>query len=145
MDERNILSSYKVLEKYLIVSVDGVEHFKSKKINCDCCLSRNHGNGSKSFYHSMLSAAIVNPYQSEVFIADNEPIIKQDGAVKNDCERNAAKRLFKKLDSIFIYEPIIYVLDALYSCAPILKLISTNPNWKYVANITEKGHKYLFE
>jgi hypothetical protein len=33
----------------------------------------------------------------------------------------------------------------LYSCAPILKLISTNPNWKYVANITEKGHKYLFK
>lgn len=145
LDERNILGSYKVLEKYLVVSIDGVEHFKSKKINCDCCLRRKHRDGSQSYYHCMLSAAIVNPYQPEVFIADNEPIIRQDGAVKNDCERNAAKRLFEKLCGVFSSKPIIYVLDALYSCAPILKLVSANPNWGYVANITEKGHGYLFE
>lgn len=144
LDERNILESYKVLGKYLVVSVDGVEHFCSKKINCDCCLSRKHRDGSQSYYHCMLSAAVVNPYQREVFVAGNEPIIKQDGSVKNDCERNAAKRLFKNIEELFVCKPVIYVLDALYSCAPILKLIRTNPNWKYMSGITEKGHAYLF-
>lgn len=107
-------------------------------------MKRLHRDGSTSYYHSMLSAAIVHPNQSEVFIADNEPIVKQDGAVKNDCERNAAKRLFAKLNILYGSQSIVYALDALYSCAPIIEQITANKNWKFISNITEKGHKHLF-
>ena len=100
LEERNILSSYRYWNDHLLVSIDGVEHFNSKKINCSCCMKRSHRNGTSSYYHSMLSAAIVCPHQSEVFVAENEPIVKQDGAKKNDCERNAAKRLFKRLERL---------------------------------------------
>jgi hypothetical protein len=93
----------------------------------------------------MLSAAIVSPGQAEVFIAENEPIVKQDGAVKNDCERNAAKRLFEKLDTTFGSKSVVYVLDALYSCGPIIEQITSNQQWKFISNITEKGHKHLFK
>jgi len=145
LDERNILSSYRFWNNHLLISIDGVEHFNSKKINCSCCMTRTHRNGKESYYHSMLSAAIVCPGQAEVFIAENEPIVKQDGVVKNDCERNAAKRLFKKLDDSFGSEPVVYVLDALYSCAPIIKEITSVKEWKYISNITEEGHKHLYK
>jgi len=46
----------------------------------------------------MLGAAIVHPDHKEVIPLAPEPIIKQDGQSKNDCERNAGKRFFGKLN-----------------------------------------------
>ena len=43
----------------------------------------------------MLGAVVVHPEQREVFPLAPEPIVKDDGATKNDCERNAAKRLLE--------------------------------------------------
>ena len=73
-----ILDSFRYWRKHVVVSVDGVEHFCSKSIHCKHCMQRKHRDGSISFYHSMLSAAIVHPDKSEVFILDNDPIVKQD-------------------------------------------------------------------
>ena len=41
-----------------------------------------------------LEVAIVHPDQKAVIPLMPEPIVKQDGEKKNDCERNAAKRLY---------------------------------------------------
>ncbi len=49
------------------------------------------------YYHQMLGGAIVHPDLKEVIPLAPEPIIKQDGQTKNDCERNAAKRFFEQL------------------------------------------------
>jgi len=139
-----ILDTYRFWNNYLIVSIDGVEHFCSKKVNCKHCMTRTHRNNTSSYYHSMLSAAIVCPNKKEVFVLENEPIVKQDGAVKNDCERNAAKRLLGNLQSLYNQEFIVYVMDALYSCAPIIKQITQTARWKYVIGITLDGNKSLF-
>jgi hypothetical protein len=145
------LQKIKVLERfrywgnYLIVSVDGVEHFKSSSVHCDKCMERKHRDGKTSYYHSMLSAVIVNPDEKEVFVLDNEPIVKQDGAVKNDCERNAAKRLFTNLNSLYSNELMCFTFDALYACAPIVEQLSGNKNWRYVIGIKEEGNKHLFK
>lgn len=40
---------------------------------------------------------LVHPDQEEVFPLDFEPILNADGSKKNDCERNAAKRLCQDL------------------------------------------------
>ncbi len=45
----------------------------------------------------MLGAAIIHPDKREVIPLIPEPIIKQDGTTKNDCERNAAKRFIATL------------------------------------------------
>ncbi len=37
-----------------------------------------------------LGAAMVHPDKREVFVMGAEPIIKQDGITKNDCELNAS-------------------------------------------------------
>jgi hypothetical protein len=45
----------------------------------------------------MLGATLVHPDHSHVLLKAPEPIIKQDGVKKNDCERNAAKRLLENI------------------------------------------------
>jgi hypothetical protein len=50
----------------------------------------------------MLCAVLVHPDRREVFTLNTEPIIQQDGILKNDCEINAAKRL--PIQRLFISE-----------------------------------------
>ena len=146
LKEHGALEPYKVLGDCQLVSIDGVHHYNSKKIKCDCCIERKHRDGSVSYNHSMLSAAIVHPKKREVFVMDNEPIVQQDGSTKNDCEQNAAKRLLNRLSGLYASESIVYVLDALYGCAPVIKLIEESAaQWDYIINCTEKGHPYLFD
>jgi hypothetical protein len=143
--KHGVLDKYRFQEDYLTVSVDGVHHYSSKKISCPCCLERKHRDGTVTYSHSMLSAALVHPKRSEVFVIDNEPIVKQDGVSKNDCERNAATRLFGSLVNTLGCKPVVYALDALYGCAPVIKLITqSSPKWKYVINAKPAGHKHLF-
>jgi len=139
-----ILDEYRYWNRHVVLSIDGVEHFCSKTVNCPHCLQRKHRDGSTSNYHSMLSAVIVHPDKKEVFVLNNEPIVNEDGAVKNDCERNAAKRLFQSLQDLYSKEYMVLVFDALYACAPIIRLLQQNKRWKFVINITPDGHKCLF-
>lgn len=143
--KKKILDNFKFWQNHYTVSIDGVEHFSSKKVSCDKCMQRSHRDGSTSFYHSMLSAALVHPDQKEVFILDNEPIVKQDGAIKNDCERNAAKRLLSNLKSLYSNELMVFTFDALYACNPIIEQLNECGNWRYTIGIKEEGNKHLFE
>lgn len=139
-----ILNEYRYLGKHYIVSIDGVEHFNSPSISCSHCLKRLHRDGVTAHYHSMLSAAIVHPEQREVFVLDNEPIVKQDGAQKNDCERNAFKRLITHIKQLYSKEYMIFVLDALYAGGPIIRQITANVRWRYMITIKPKGNEKLF-
>ena len=85
------------LEDYYLVALDGTGYFSSKTIHCASCLHKVHRNGSRTYYHQMLGAAIIHPDLREVIPLMPEPIVKQDGTAKNDCERNAAKRFLVKL------------------------------------------------
>lgn len=145
LKKQEVLDAYRYFDNHLVVSIDGVEHYCSQKISCPHCMVRQHRDGSTSYYHSMLSAALVCPGRAEVFVLDNEPMVRQDGAVKNDCERNAATRMFAQLRDKYASESVVYVMDALYGCAPIIELVSqASASWKYLINCKEKGHKYLF-
>jgi len=143
LKKTGVLKEYRTRDGYLIASVDGVQHFSSKKIHCDNCLCRKHKNGETTYHHSMLCAALVNPYQREVFIIGSEPIVKQDGEQKNDCERNAAKRLFSWFSDNYKDEKFIFVEDALYANGPHLKQILKN-QWEFIVNIKPGSHKKLF-
>jgi hypothetical protein len=139
-----VIKGFRFYGEHIIVSIDGAEHFCSKKVSCPHCMQRKHRDGSHSFYHSMLSAAIVHPDKTEVFILDNEPIVKQDGKEKNDCEQNAAKRILSNLKALYGKEPMVFVFDALYACCPTVEQLMECPTWKYIINIKPAGNKSLF-
>jgi len=53
-----VVKAHQYLDGYTLVSVDGVEHFSSQKIHCDCCLTKKHKNGDVTYTHSMLCAVM---------------------------------------------------------------------------------------
>jgi len=93
----------KVLEKfayyngYYLLSMDGTGYFSSHEIHCEQCCEKHHKNGQVTYYHQMLGVALVHPDHHHVLPLAPEPIVKQDGVKKNDCERNAGKRLLTQL------------------------------------------------
>jgi hypothetical protein len=140
--------SYKIGgSTFHIISGDGVQHFSSKKVSCACCLTKKHQNGTTTYHHNMLCAALVHPDKREVFIMDVEPIIRQDGHSKNDCERNAAKRLQenmgKKYEKYQKKYNFLFVEDALYANAPHIEQLQSN-YYSYILNVKPDSHKTLF-
>ena len=87
------LEGFTCLDGHYLLSVDGTGYFSSSSVHCNHCCEKHHKDGRVTYYHQMLGAVVVHPEQREVFPLAPEPIVKGDGATKNDCERNAAKRL----------------------------------------------------
>ena len=63
---------------------------------------------------------------------------------KNDCERNAAKRLCAAVHTNYPELDIILVEDALHANAPHLRQI-TGYGWKFVVNVKPDSHESLFQ
>jgi hypothetical protein len=139
-----IVKDYQFFKKYILISVDGVEHYNSKKIHCDQCLKKTHKNGDVSYSHSMLCAVMVHPTEKEVFVVGTEPIQTQDGKQKNDCERNASKRLKNWLSDSYKDEKFLFLEDALYSTGPNIRQIQEN-GWEFIIAVKPDGNKFLFE
>ena len=142
--QAGIIREYQCWQQFVIVSVDAVEHFSSTKVHCPSCITRKHRNGELSYHHAGLAAVLVHPAQTEVFPLDFEPILRHDGAEKNDCERNAAKRLCAALDERYHDLAILLVEDALYANAPHLQQI-IGYGWRYVLNVKPDAHQSLFK
>jgi hypothetical protein len=139
-----ILEDYVFLEGCYLVALDGVEYFTSQKVHCDHCLTRTHKNGTVSYYHQMLGAVIVHPDFSEVIPLMPEPIQRQDGQAKNDCERNAAGRWLKQFRQDHPHLPIIVIEDALSPNAPHIRDLRDD-HAHFILVVKEGDHKHLFE
>lgn len=142
LSRAGVVRQYYYRQQQVIVSIDGVEHFCSTKVHCPSCTTRKHRNGEMSYHHSGLAAVLVHPDQKEVFPLDFEPVVNLDGARKNDCERNASKRLCAALHERYPELAILLVEDALYANAPHIRQI-TSYNWKYVVNVKADSHQSL--
>src|SRR6266487_60031 len=132
------------LEDYYLVALDGTGYFSSKTIHCASCLHKVHRNGSRTYYHQMLGAAIIHPDVREVIPLMPEPIVKQDGTAKNDCERNAAKRFLVKLRQDHPHLKFIVTEDSLSSNAPHIETLHAH-GLHYILGVKEGDHTYLFQ
>jgi hypothetical protein len=139
-----ILEDYVFLEGCYLLALDGVEYFTSQKVHCDHCMTRTHKNGTVSYYHQMLGAVIVHPDFSEVIPLMPEPIQRQDGQAKNDCERNAARRWLKQFRKDHPHLPIIVIEDALSPNAPHIRDLQ-DYHAHFILGVKEGDHKHLFE
>jgi hypothetical protein len=128
-----------------LLALDGTGYFSSPTIHCDSCLEKvNRKTGEVTYAHQMLGAAIVHPDFREVIPLAPEPIIKQDGTTKNDCERNAAKRLLRKIRQEHPHLKLIVIEDGLASNAPhIRELLSLDMH--FLLGVKPGDHAFLFE
>ena len=91
----------------------------------------------------MLGAAMTHPEHEEVLPLAPEPILKEDGADKNDCERNAAKRLVNDLRREHPHLKAIIVEDALASNGPHITHLK-NKGFRYILGAKPGDHELLF-
>ena len=131
------------LDGHYLVALDGTGYFSSPTIHCASCLHKVHRNGSITYYHQMLAAAIIHPDVREVIPLMPEPIITQDGTAKNDCERNAAKRFIAKLRQDHPHLECIITEDSLSSNAPHIETLHEY-GFHYILGVKEGDHAYLF-
>jgi hypothetical protein len=137
------LESYRYLNGHYIFSLDGTGQFSSEKVHCECCCEKHHKSGRTEYYHHMLGAVLVHPDHREVIPLAPEPIVKGDGESKNDCERNAAKRLLSDLRREHPHLKVLIVEDGLASNFPHLSLLDSL-NMQYIIGVKPGDHKYLF-
>lgn len=138
-----VLEKYEFLEgKYLLIN-DGTGFFSSSEIHCKNCCEKHHRDGSITYYHQFLGSVIAHPDHKNVIPICPEPIMKEDGAVKNDCERNATERLLKDFRREHPHLPVILVEDALAANGPHLKLLK-ELDISFITVVKPDGNQTLF-
>jgi len=127
-----------------LLSLDGTGYFSSPTIHCESCQVKEHKDGSVTYHHQMLGAVIVHPDIKEVIPLTPEPIQRQDGHSKNDCERNAAKRLLPKIRRQHPHLKFIVIEDGLASNGPHVRDLIDN-GMHFILGVKPGDHAYLFE
>lgn len=140
-----VLESMVFFQGCYLLPLDGTEYFSSNTIHCSSCLQRKSGKGDTiTYYHQVLGAALVHPDQREVIPLMPEPIIKQDGQTKNDCERNAAKRFVAKFRHDHPHLDVIITEDGLSANGPhILEL--QKQRMHFILGVKAGDHDALFQ
>ena len=138
------MQSFRFLDGAYLLALDGTQYFSSHEIHCPQCMEKHHRDGKITYHHQMLGAALVAPGRKEVIPLMPEPILKQDGETKNDCERNALQRFLLKFRQDHPQLSMIVTLDALYANAPVIRdLRKALMSW--IIRVKPDGNPFLFQ
>jgi len=138
------LEQYRFLDGKYLMPLDGTEYFTSEKIRCPCCLETKHEHGKARYHHQILQAVIVHPDLRQVIPLFPEAIQNTDGAVKQDCEINAGKRILGKIRKTHPELGVIITGDDLYSKQPFIDSLKENA-MSFILVAKPSDHKILFE
>lgn len=138
----NYLKLFEFYEGRYLLPLDGTGYFHSYDIHCDNCCEKHHKDGRVSYYHQMLGGALVHPDYKIALPFAPEPIMKTDGAKKNDCERRSAERFLTDFRREHPHMKVIITGDGLFSNGPFIKRLNTDKH-SFILVAKEKDHKYL--
>jgi len=138
-----LLERYAFLGGYLCL-VDGTEIFNSEKIHCKNCCKKEHQDGRVTYHHQILGAVLAHPDCRQVIPLCPEPITKQDGATKNDCERNACHRFLTDLKREHPRLNLTICSDALSATAPHINELKTF-GYHFIIVVKPEGNRTLYE
>lgn len=138
-----VLKQFVVGDGRFAIAIDGTEYFCSDTIHCPQCMQRKVGNDKIQYYHQAVVATLVHPDLKTVITLAIEPIVKQDGETKNDCERNATRRLLERFRRMHPQLKAIVVEDGLSSNAPHIADLK-RLNLRFLLMAKPSDHQYLF-
>lgn len=144
LQRAKLLEGYRFIDDGYLISVDGTDMFQSQKVSCENCCEKHCTNGTTVYYHQVLAGAIVHPRKKQVIPLCVEPIQKQDGVSKNDCETNAANRFFDDLKREHPRLRLTCVLDALFATAPFINGL-VKRGFGYMIRAKKGNNKTFFE
>src|SRR5580704_7529740 len=144
IDARGGMKDFERLGGRALIALDGTEYFCSQKLGCPQCQTRKRSNGKTEFYHSMLAATLVAPGHNMVVPLMPEFIAKPDGAEKQDCERNAAKRWLAAHGARVRELRPVYLGDDLFAYQPICEAALAN-GADFLFTAKPDSHKTLYD
>lgn len=125
LEQAGVVDAHRSHNGTLLLALDGTEYFSSQAIHCECCSTRTPANGKTTYFHTALTPVLVKPGHDKVIALAPAFIAPQDGAAKQDCELNAAKRwlaahgaALARLktavlgDDLYCHEPFCLLLEA---------------------------------
>lgn len=143
--KKRCLEQHKYQGKYWIIAIDATGLFYFRERHCEHCLKKEFKNKETgevertAYYHNVLEAKLI--IGDMVFSIATEFIEnEEENVTKQDCERNAFKRLEKKLKSKFPRLPIVVLGDSLYACEPVFKICEKN-KWEFIFRFKEGSIK----
>ena len=138
------LTPFQCLNGRVLIALDGTEHFCSRKIKCRQCSTRRRSDGGTEYFHTFLGATLVAPGHKQVLPLPPEFIAPQDGAEKQDCERNAAKRWLARHSAAVGHLRPVYLGDDLFACQPIVAAIQ-DAGGNFILTCKPASHQTITE
>jgi hypothetical protein len=141
---KKVMAGQRFMGRYL-VAIDGTGVASYDHKHCDSCLSKTSKNGKTTYFHNVLEAKLITHSGMALSIA-TEWINNQGkaGFDKQDCEREAFKRLAVKIKKAYPRLPIIIVADGLYPWEGFFNTCRQN-NWKHIVTLKDNSLKTLQE
>lgn len=130
---------------HYVVAIDGTGIASYKERHCSCCLTKTSKNDVTTYFHNVLEAKLLT--QSSLSLSMATEWISNDRKTeyeKQDCEREAFKRLAKKLKKLYPRLPIIITADGLYPWDGFFEICKQN-NWKYIVVLKDGSLKTFQE
>lgn len=140
--QAGLLSEYEYAGS-LLLSVDGTGYFGSYEIHCPNCTVAMRG-GVPYYSHTALLPVLVRPDKAEVIALEPEFITPQDGAEKQDCERNAAKRWVTRNAAHLAGHRVTVLADDLHCNQPFCQLLLDNV-LDFIMTCKPDSHQALYE
>jgi hypothetical protein len=138
------LEPFVFLDGHYLVSLDGTGFYSSQKVSSAACIVKtNKKTGTVTYELSLLGACLVHPERTEVIPLFPEMIANGDGATKNDCERNSARRWLQKFREDHPNLPVVITEDALSPNAPHIEDLKKH-DCRFILGVKPGDHKLLF-
>ena len=123
LNQAGVIERYRAVNQTLLLAFDGTEYFSSQHLHCPNCSTRQHANGNVTYCHSALTPVLVKPGVDKVIPLAPEFVQPQDGAEKQDCEINAAKRWLADWGEAYRALGVTVLGDDLYCHEPFCRAL----------------------
>jgi hypothetical protein len=138
-----VLPKMTCLGGHLLLAIDGTGIHSSENIGADYCLTKERRNGTIEYHLQMVTGAFVSQGCKEVLPLCPELIRRQDGSIKNDCERNTTRRFIADFRREHPHLKVIVTEDGLSANAPHIKDLVAH-GLRYILSAKPGDHAYLF-
>lgn len=142
--EAGELERFRSVGNELLLTIDGTEYHRSEKISCPYCHTTHHTDGRVSYWHELLSPAIVKPGKREVLALSPEFVRAGDGERKEEGELTAAKRWIDRVGAGLSPHSVTVVGDDLYATQSFLSRVREH-ELNFLCVCKPQSHKHLNE
>lgn len=133
---KKVLCSQRLRDTYYMIAIDGTRFLNYPERHCPHCLTQTHGNGTTTYYHSVLEAKLVTPGGLALSLMSEFIVNPAENPTKQDCELKAFYRLAERLKERFPKLPLLLLMDALFACGPVFDLCRRN-RWEFIINLKD--------